>query len=384
LHKKNSSHKFKSIFYGRAKVIAIISIVLIISISYGLFFYFQGITESNIKNNLFEQDRDRQIEATRSLSQHIGSDLALVEARLETLSNSIYLQQGDLTSNKTKTLMQTNFLKIDNIVDHLFVVNKNNIITIDMSTKGAKTFAGSNVSQREYVIQAKKTEGPVFSTIFMGLDGNYRIGISYPIINVETGQYMGVVGSVIPTEGFFAHYGNIYDINSRFLVVFDTNGIMLANGASKTLVGKDFFGDYTQKFINYNPRLNNLTRSLLAGNSGYAVYDYRRGERITTQYPILVNGEPIYYVQFVQPTTQIYSKLNDILFSQRIETFSLLAGATVAIVLLIVFLSKWSSLLGREVQRRTRVLELSNEEIRLHLDFVQKEVERFKRETQSK
>ena len=137
--------------------------------------------------------------------------------------------------------MQTNFLKIDNIVDHLFVVNKNNIITIDISPKGAKTFVGSNVSQREYVIQAKKTLGPVFSTLFMGLDGNYRIGISYPIINVETGRYIGVVGAVIPTESFFAHYGNIYDINSRFLVVFDTNGIMLANGASKTLVGKNFF-----------------------------------------------------------------------------------------------------------------------------------------------
>ena len=111
MHKKNGSHKFKSIFYGRAKVIAIISIVLIISISYGLFFYFQGITESNIKNNLFEQDRDRQIEATRTLSQHIGSDLALVESRLESLSNSIYLQQGDLTSNKTKNLNANQLFK---------------------------------------------------------------------------------------------------------------------------------------------------------------------------------------------------------------------------------------------------------------------------------
>ena len=384
MYRKNSSLKFKSIFYGRAKIITIISIVLIISISYGLFFYFQGITESNIKNNLFEQDRDRQIEATRTLSQHIGSDLSLVEARLESLSNSIYLQQGDLTSNKTKTLIQTNFLKIDNIVDHLFVVNKNNIITIDITPKGVKTYVGSNVSHREYVIQAKKMLMPVFSTIFMGLDGNYRIGIIYPIINVETGQYLGIVGSVIPTESFFAHYGNIYDINSRFLVVFDRNGIMLANGASKTLVGKNFFGDFTQNFINHNSRLNNLTRSLLAGNSGYAVYDYGRGERITTQYPIQVNGNPIYYVQIVQPTTQIYSKLNDILFSQRIETFSLLAGATVAIVLLIVFLSKWSSLLGREVQRRTRELELSNEEIRLHLNLVQKEIDRFKSDAQRK
>ena len=35
---KYSSFKIKSIFYGRAKVIAFISIVLMISITYGLFF----------------------------------------------------------------------------------------------------------------------------------------------------------------------------------------------------------------------------------------------------------------------------------------------------------------------------------------------------------
>ena len=294
MSEKDYSFKFKTIFYGRAKLIAIISVVSIISISYGLFFYFQDITERNVKDSLFAQQRDRQIEATRTLSQHIGSDLGLVEARLESLSNSIYLQQGDLTSNKTKALIQDNFLKINSIIDHLFVVNKNNIITIDIAPKGAKTFAGSNVSQREYLLQAKKTLQPVFSSVFMGLDGNYRIAISYPVINRETGQYIGIVGSVIPTESFFAHYGNIHDINSRFLVVFDRNGIMLANGASKTLVGKNFFAAYTQKFINYNHILNDLTHSLLAGNSGYAVYNYGRGERITTQYPIFVNGKPIY------------------------------------------------------------------------------------------
>ena len=55
----------------------------------------------------------------------------------------------------------------------------------------------------------------------------------------------------------------------------------------------------------------------------------------------------------------------------------MLASATVAIVLLIVFLSKWSSLLGREVQRRTRELEVSNEEIRAHLNLVENELERL-------
>ena len=95
--------------------------------------------------------------ATRILSQHIASDLGLVEARLEGLSYSIYLQQGDLTSNKTKTLVQANFLNIDSMVDHLFVVNKKNIMTMDVAAKGAKTFVGTDVSQRQYVVQAEKT-----------------------------------------------------------------------------------------------------------------------------------------------------------------------------------------------------------------------------------
>src|ERR1044071_658835 len=118
MSEKGSSFKFKRIFYGRAKLTAIISIVLIISISYGLFFYFQDITERNIKNNLFAQQRDRQVMATKVLSQNIASDLGLVEARLEGLSNSIYLQQGDLSSNNMKTLVHANFLDLEDIVDH--------------------------------------------------------------------------------------------------------------------------------------------------------------------------------------------------------------------------------------------------------------------------
>jgi hypothetical protein len=200
---KKYSSKIKSLFYGRAKVIAIISIMLIISISYGLFFYFQDITERNVKSNLFAQQRDRQIITTRDVSQHIASDLSLVTARLDGLSNSIHLQQGDLTNNKTKELMQDNFLNIDRIVDHLFVVNKK---TIDIAARGATTFVGTNVSHREYVTQAQKTLEPVFSNGYLGLDGKTRIGISYPIINTQTGRYLGLVVAVVPIVQFFSNY----------------------------------------------------------------------------------------------------------------------------------------------------------------------------------
>jgi hypothetical protein len=379
LNKKTNALHLKDIFYGRGKAVATIVIVLIITISYGLFFYFQGIAESDIKNKLFAQQRDIQLGLTKSLSQHIGSDLDLVMAKLEGLANSKYLQQGDLNSNQTRELMQTNFLEVNSIIDRLITVNENNTVIIDLAPKGEKLFVGANVSHREYVIQPNKTQEPYFSPGFLGLDGNYRIALSYPIINRETGKFFGVVAALIPTIKFFEHYGNIHDINSRFLVVFDRNALLLAVGANIHFVGKNFFGEYIQNFVNHNEILNNLTRNLLAENNGYGIYDYGKGERLTTQYPIRVDGGITpYFLQIVQPTVLIYSQVNETLSKQRFETFTLLAGATAAIAVLIVFLYKWSSILGTEVKRRTMELEDSYQEVKHHLDVVMKEVLKYR------
>ncbi|HEY9386000.1 MAG TPA: HAMP domain-containing sensor histidine kinase, partial [Nitrososphaeraceae archaeon] len=60
---------------------------------------------------------------------------------------------------------------------------------------------------------------------------------------------------------------------------------------------------------------------------------------------------------------QIYSEINQVLFIERIKMFSLLAGTSAAVVVLIVFLIKWSSSLDNEVRRRTRELKESNERL---------------------
>ena len=78
-------------FSGRkTKEVAIIFIISIIVISYSLFFYLQNNTERDIRNSLFEQQKQRQIESTLALSQHIGSDLDSIMARLQGLANSVY------------------------------------------------------------------------------------------------------------------------------------------------------------------------------------------------------------------------------------------------------------------------------------------------------
>ena len=74
---KYSSSKIKSLFYGRAKAIAIISIVLIISISYGLFFYFQDGAESSVRKR-----RTMELELS---NEEIRDHPTLVEKELEHL-----------------------------------------------------------------------------------------------------------------------------------------------------------------------------------------------------------------------------------------------------------------------------------------------------------
>jgi len=370
---ENTSFKIKSICYRKTKVVAIISVVLIISISYGLFFYFQDITERNIKNNLFAQQRDRQVMATKVLSQNIASDLGLVEARLEGLSNSIYLQQGDLSSNNMKTLVHANFLDLDDIVDHLFVVNNNNTMTVDIAAKHSKSSMSTDVLQRQHILQTEntlkrqhilQTENtlkPVYSNGFVRLDGKTRIGITYPIINTHTGKYLGLVGATVPIVQFLSNYENTYNIQTRFLVALDKSESYMVTPRTQ-LLGKNYFAKDVQEFFHNNQIQNSLYNQVFSGKPGYAVYDFGSGERLNTGYPVLLSGKPTYFVFVITPTTTIYSQVDKVLFSQRIETFSLLAGASVAIVVLIVFLIKWIRL-SEEVKRRGKELEEANIEL---------------------
>jgi signal transduction histidine kinase len=356
--------KYANFSSRKTKELAIIFIISIIVISYGLFFYLQNNTESNIRNSLFEQQKQRQIESTLALSRHIGSDLDSIMARLQSLANSPYLQQGDLLSNKTKKVMEQMYVQMNNItkVDKLFILDENNIERSGIVPKGEEAFVGVNFTYRDWVRETKSTLMPIFSDGFVGRDGKYRIAITQPIINTETGKYAGLVEGLIPTIDFFAHYGNIYNIKSNFLVVFDKKGNYIATPRTQ-LLGKNYFGNEAQQIFHHNPIQGNLYSQLLKGRPGYAVYDFGGGERLNTGYPIFVQEKPTYFVSAVTPTYVIYSQINDVIFTERIEMFLLLAGTTAAIVVLIIFLIKWSSTLNDEVKRRTRELNESNKQL---------------------
>ena len=366
-----------TLLVGKEREIGIISIISIIVCSNGLIFYIQNITADDLKKSVFEQQKQLQIQSTKDIALHIGSDFNLVMSMLYGLANSHYIQQGELGTDKTTKLLDDAYNIHNLTIDRLFILDKDNIMVNSISAQSSEFFLGEDFSFRDWVKQTRSTLMPVFSYGDFERQQIFREFISYPIVNRDTRQYLGMLVTSIPTIPFFAHYGNVQDINSRFLVVYDKNGIMLANGASETLVGQNFFADYAQRFINHNKILNNLTRSLLTGTSGVAVYDYGRGERLTTQYPAYVDNGPLFFIQIVTPTSEIYSKINSTLTTQRTEiVFLSVIASIIAITVLVILLSKWNVILRREVRRRTKELEDSYDEMKRYLQDVLKEVKK--------
>jgi hypothetical protein len=362
------------VFQGKERQIGIILIISIIVSSNGLLFYLQNGIEVDLRTTTFERQRELQLQSTKEIAQHIESDVTLVLSMLNGLANSLYLQQGELGSERTVMLLEETYAKSNLTLDRLFVLDNDDVMVASLTSKSSEFFLGEDFSFRSWVKETKSSLSPVFSGYFERA-GTYREFITYPIISRETGEYLGTVVTSIPTVSFFSHYGNVERIDTQFLVAFDKKGTILADGASNDLVGKDFFGEDVQQFVNHNEILNNLTRNLLSGKSGYGVYDYGNGETLTTQYPIFINGSPEFFIQIVTPTSQIYAKIEEVLSIQQIRILPLIVVAsTVAIAVLVILLKKWNVILAREVKRRTQELEQSYEEMKKYLEQVQDEL----------
>jgi signal transduction histidine kinase len=366
-----------TLFSDKVVLLGVISIIVIAIASYGLFFLLQYDNEKSIRESIFEQELERQIKSTNSISQHVSSDLRYITSVLQDLADSVYLQNENLSGDKVDKIVDEKFRQLKSVteVDGLLITDKDGIINVHKTSKGLKNFVNIDLSSRDYMKQTKSSLQPVYSNGFTGIDGKYRIAITYPIVSVIDGHYIGTAIANLPTIDYFRTYGNVENISSQFLVTFDKLGNLLAVGASKDLVGKNFFGNETQAFIDHNQVLNNLTHSMLAGNNGYALYNYGKGERLNTESPILVGTSPVYFLQIVTPTDRIYTTINSVLLSEGIKMVSLLTGTTAAIIVLVILLRKWYGMLQNEVRKRTQELNESNEKLMIANESLKKKDE---------
>ena len=360
---------------GNPLLSSLIISILIFSLAFGLYFFSRGSAEDSIRELLFEQQKQEQIENTQSLSNRIESDLDRVVMRLELLAREPGLQKGELTSQETSTLLKQADTYINSRItpiDTLGLLNSSNIL-VNISPDEFRSYIGLDRSQTGYVEEVNKSWQPYISSGFAGALGRYIIAIGVPITNLETGSHVGIIATAPLTTKFFERYGNILNVNAQFIVALDRDGKYLT-AAPPELVGKDFFGEEVQNLMNGNPDVYKLYENAVrSGEPGSAVFDAGFGERFATAYPVVYGPQgQIMTVILSTPTAAIYSEIENALFVQKLQTIIILIAATSAISALIFFILRRNAALERKVEERTSELRTANEELRIH-DKVQKE-----------
>ena len=361
--------------FGNPLLSSIIISILIFSLAFGLYFFSRGSAEDSIRELLFEQQKQEQIENTQSLSNRIESDLDRVVMRLELLAREPGLQKGELTSQETSALLKQADTYINSRItpiDTLGLLNSSNIL-VNISPDEFRSYIGLDRSQTGYVEEVNKSWQPYISSGFAGALGRYIIAIGVPITNLETGSHVGIIATAPLTTKFFERYGNILNVNAQFIVALDRDGKYLT-AAPPELVGKDFFGEEVQNLMNGNPDVYKLYENAVrSGEPGSAVFDAGFGERFATAYPVVYGPQgQIMTVILSTPTAAIYSEIENALFVQKLQTIIILIAATSAISALIFFILRRNAALERKVEERTSELRTANEELRIH-DKVQKE-----------
>jgi signal transduction histidine kinase len=347
----------------KEKEIAIVVIVSIFIISIVTFYYSIFDVQRDVRESLFEQQKDRQLIQVEAIANNIQSDSELALSYLRGLANSLYLQNGVLSGNETENLLKETYAEVGSIGDRLFVIDNKNIVRLNIVPEGENPFIGTDMSSIQWVIEARSNLAPTFSKGVVGLDGKHRIFITYPIINRQDGNYMGLVGLAIPTIQFFEKYASVNNIESQFMVAYDREGNYIATPRSE-LLGKNFLSEEVQKFFNYNTDQNKLYQEVFSERKpSYAVYNFGGGERLNTGYPIIISGQPVYFIFVITPTETIYSQIENILGREQTELLIQRLVFIGGIAALTFFVIRLNSKLKQRVKERTTSLEESNQKL---------------------
>ncbi|MDG7050443.1 MAG: sensor histidine kinase [Nitrososphaerota archaeon] len=244
--------------------------------------------------------------------------------------------QEKLLSAESYGLIDDTFKRIDARIPTVALFVMDNKFTTMEVRHDAFSVTGFELSEKqEFMDKMNESLRPEISTKYRSLDGSYQITITHPVVNKNTGELIGVVGVAIPTAKLFAHHGNIIDVNTQYLIVYDKDKINVA-GPLTDLLNVNYFGNVATKYYgNSNIRTEHAS-IVFSGISNHAVYKTGVGEVIDVGSPVLVNGQNEYFVFLITPTEKVIAQTNTILKSSESQNLVILITIVSAFVLFLL------------------------------------------------
>jgi len=209
---------------------------------------------------------------------------------MKILANSDELQR-DLGTAESSKLIQNTFQKMNSIAPtvQILAIDDNAEVLSQVSRHHAK-LVGKNLKLDSLFTDENKKFleskiGVIRDLPFKGVE----LFIMTPVIDNENGLPKGFLVVTLPSDRFFARHGNIYDLDSQFIVVLDSSHRYIAT-PTEQLIGNNFFDELSQEHFDYNEVQNEQYEKVFSGNFAYALYDYGLGERLNTGHPISIEG----------------------------------------------------------------------------------------------
>ena len=311
-------------------------IVLIIAVTIKIY----SIEEENIKTSIIENQVGIQEVITKSISKNISSELELIIFELDILSRSDELQ-NDIGTVESNQLMLQTFERLNSISPTAQILALDeNFKVLSQVSQSHNSFVGATVKGLSELIDSEEQIielEPKILSINTLLYDEPEIAITFPIINQETNLPMGLLLITFASSEFFERHGNIYDIESQFLMVMDENHILLIHPNMEN-VGKDFFGDEIQNTVDNNSILNDHIQTVLQGNLSTILFtlDDDIGERINSGIPVMINDKNEFMFAVVTPTQSINKAIDETIFFSKIQTVFLLLSTIVVLLVLLV------------------------------------------------
>ena len=325
-----------------------ITFVIIFSVV-GITIKIYSIGEENIKTSILENQVEIQEIITTSISKNISSELELIIFELGILSKSTELQ-NDLGTVESSQLMAQTFDRINSIspTSQILAIDENFKVLSQVS-QSHNSLVGSTVKGLSELMGSEENIavlGPQILSINTLLYDEPEIAVIFPIIDEQTKSSVGLLLITFASSEFFERHGNIYDVESRFLMVMDENHILLIHPNMEN-VGKDFFGNEIQTDIEQNSLLNSHISDILQGDLSTIIFtmDDDIGERINSGISVTVNGKNEFVFAVVTPTHSINKEVDETIFFTKIQTIFLLLLVT---SVLLIFLAKRSQNFKKE------------------------------------
>ena len=326
----------------------VITFVIIFSVV-GITIKIYSIGEENIKTSILENQVEIQEIITTSISKNISSELELIIFELGILSKSTELQ-NDLGTVESSQLMAQTFDRINSIspTSQILAIDENFKVLSQVS-QSHNSLVGSTVKGLSELMGSEENIavlGPQILSINTLLYDEPEIAVTFPIIDEQTKSSVGLLLITFASSEFFERHGNIYDVESRFLMVMDENHILLIHPNMEN-VGKDFFGNEIQTDISQNSLLNSHISDILQGSLSTIIFtmDDDIGERINSGISVTVNGKNEFVFAVVTPTHSINKEVDETIFFTKIQTIFLSLLVT---SVLLIFLVKRSQSFKKE------------------------------------